>query len=91
MAKTPRYELDYADPIHEHIDSIEEKYHSMIEHSIEEQLRFQPTVATRNRKRLKILGPFGAEWELRCGPDNRIRVFYNVDEIDRIVSLKAVE
>ena len=33
----------------------------------------------RNRKPLEETpGPFGATWELHCGPGNRFRVFYEI-------------
>ncbi len=44
---------------------------------IEEQLQHQPTVETRNRKRLHPNEL--AEWELRSG---KFRVFYDVNEIE---------
>jgi hypothetical protein len=25
-----------------------------------------------------VPGPFGSTWELRCSPDNRFRVFYEI-------------
>jgi hypothetical protein len=34
--------------------------------------------------------PFGASWELRCGPDNRFRVFYEVDAAAREVQILAI-
>ncbi len=52
---------------------------------IETQLRYEPAVETRNRKRL---GPNDvAEWELRIG---RFRVFYNVNEQVKIVGIEAI-
>jgi hypothetical protein len=34
--------------------------------------------------------PFGATWELRCGPRNRFRVFYEVDSAAHEVQVLAV-
>ena len=34
--------------------------------------------------------PFGAAWELRCGPDNRFRVFYRIDPDSFEVSILAI-
>ncbi len=34
--------------------------------------------------------PFAVSWELRCGPDNRFRVFYDVDSELREVQVLAV-
>ena len=52
---------------------------------IETQLKHEPMVETRNRKKLRPNDV--AEWELRIG---RFRVFYNVDETVHIVSVEAV-
>jgi hypothetical protein len=34
--------------------------------------------------------PFGALWELRCGPDNRFRVFYDIDFTAEEVRILAI-
>lgn len=52
---------------------------------IEAQLRYEPTVETRNRKRLRP--GRAAEWELRVG---RFRAFYDVDDEARSVFIEAV-
>jgi mRNA-degrading endonuclease RelE of RelBE toxin-antitoxin system len=52
---------------------------------IEAQLRYEPTRETHNRKRLRRNQL--AEWELRIG---RFRVFYDVDERQRLVKIEAV-
>ncbi len=52
---------------------------------IESQLRYEPTVETRNRKRLRPNQT--AEWEMRVG---KFRVFYDVDTVVRIVHIEAV-
>jgi mRNA-degrading endonuclease RelE of RelBE toxin-antitoxin system len=52
---------------------------------IKAQLEHQPTVETLNRKRLRPNDL--AEWELRIG---RLRVFYDVDEEERIVKVEAI-
>ena len=59
--------------------------------AIGSQLTHQPTVATRNRKRLEAAAP-GFEhvppiWELRVGD---YRVFYDADESNRIVYVRSV-
>jgi LuxR family maltose regulon positive regulatory protein len=43
----------------------------LIRQSIEQQLIHQPGVETRNRKPLQRPASIGADWELRCGPNNR--------------------
>ena len=45
---------------------------------------------TRNRKPLKRPVAFEAEWEIRLGPDNRFRVFYEVDREERVVYILAI-
>lgn len=45
---------------------------------------------TRNRKPLRGPNVLGAEWELRCGPGNRYRVFYEIDQAARRVSVLAI-
>ncbi len=56
-----------------------------------EQLSFAPLQETRNRKPLeRTPGPFGATWELRCGPENRYRVFYEVAPETREVWILAI-
>ena len=74
----------------EHLRAIEAKYHSVIQSAIETQLLHEPDVETRNRKPLKRPIAFGADWELRLGPDNRFRVFYQVKTESREVRVLAV-
>jgi hypothetical protein len=73
-----------------HLRTIEAKYHSVIQTEIETQLLHEPGVETRNRKPLKRPIIFGADWELRLGPDNRFRVFYQVNTESREVRVLAV-
>ena len=56
-----------------------------IRDAVYEQLRHQPDVETRNRKRLK--GRHLAEWELRVGD---MRVFYGIDAESGLVTIVAV-
>ena len=53
--------------------------------AIEQQLSHQPTVETRNRKRLRP--NMVAEWELRVG---EFRVFYDVDVEASLVKIEAI-
>ena len=50
----------------------------------------KPAKETRNRKPLDVPAPYGAQWELRFGPGNRFRVFYEVDFQTRSVKILAV-
>jgi hypothetical protein len=90
MAKQRAFALIYDPEVADHLDAIEAKYHSLIRAAIEEQLQFEPETATRNRKPLGRPVAFGARWELRCGPDNRFRVFYRVVAEEQEVRILAV-
>lgn len=62
-----------------------------IAQAIDEQLQGQPTSPTRNRKILAVTdATFAFEpplWELRVGD---FRVFYDVDEANEVVCVRAV-
>jgi hypothetical protein len=90
MAKKKPFALVYAEEIREHLRAIEAKYHSVIQSGVEEQLLHEPDVETRNRKPLKRPIAFGADWELRLGPDNCFRVFYRVKTESREVRILAI-
>src|SRR5947209_18592382 len=90
MAKKPPFVVVYADEVREHLRAIETKHLSLIQSEIETQLLHEPDVETRNRKPLKRPIAFGADWELRLGPDNRFRVFYQVNTEKREVRVLAV-
>ena len=72
------FELIYAPEAIAHVQAIDRKHHPIIRQAIESQLRFEPQTTTRNRKELEPPAPFESSWEIRCGPDNRYRVFYDV-------------
>jgi mRNA-degrading endonuclease RelE of RelBE toxin-antitoxin system len=90
MAKRPKFTLSFAPQAIEHMDLIASKYHGLLRRTINEQLIYTPTHETRNRKPLNQPAPFGATWELRCGPDNRFRVFYDIDAAAHVVQILAV-
>jgi plasmid stabilization system protein ParE len=79
------YRLIYAPATREHLAAIDRRYHTLIRAHILERLTHQPEVITRNRKPLRQPAAFGAEWEIRFGPDNRFRVFYRVEEQNVII------
>ena len=79
MSSKQRFELIYAPEVKQHLKAIERKYYSLIRNTLETQLWFEPDVETRNRKPLKRPVVFEADWELRFGPDNRFRAFYEVN------------
>lgn len=82
MAARLAYTLIYAPEVVDHLRAIDRKHHSAIRDAIETQLCHTPLAATRNRKPLDAPSPFEATWEVRCGPGNRFRVFYEVLEKD---------
>jgi mRNA-degrading endonuclease RelE of RelBE toxin-antitoxin system len=90
MPKRPEFTLSFAPEAIEHLDLIESKYHELLRRTIKEQLMHTPTEETRNRKPLDQPAPFGASWELRCGPDNRFRVFYEVDAATQEAKVLAI-
>jgi len=91
VAKRVRYALVYASEVRAHVNAIDRRYHRQLQETIKEQLAFSPQLETRNRKPLeRSPGPYGATWELRCGPDNRVRVFYEVVVESRQVWILAI-
>ena len=82
--------MSFAPEAIEHLDQIEPKYHGLLQRTINEQLTHTPTAETRNRKPMDQPAPFGASWELRCGPHNRLRVFYEVDATAQEVQVLAI-
>jgi mRNA-degrading endonuclease RelE of RelBE toxin-antitoxin system len=89
MAKQREFTLSFAPEAIEHLDRMPSKYHGLLRQMIKEQLTHTPTTETRNRKPLDQPAPFGASWELRGGPRNRFRVFYDVDLASRVVAVLA--
>jgi mRNA-degrading endonuclease RelE of RelBE toxin-antitoxin system len=90
MTRRRPYTLIYARGVSKHLKSIDAKYDRLIRDKIEEQLRFEPGMETRNRKPLRAPAPFAAQWEIRFGPDNRFRVLYDIDEENRAVEIVAI-
>jgi mRNA-degrading endonuclease RelE of RelBE toxin-antitoxin system len=90
MPKQPRFELLFAPEVVKHLRAIDQKHHKLIQAAIDEQLPFTPEKETRNRKLLEQPAPFGATWELRFGPANRFRVFYEVDDKNHFVQILAI-
>ncbi len=90
MPKRSKFTVSFAPLAIEHLDVIDAKYHGVLRRTINEQLTYTPTKKTRNRKPLDQPVPFGASWELRCGPDNRFRVYYEVDSTAQDVQVLAI-
>ena len=90
MVPRKRFNLIYAPITKMHLKAIERKYYSLIRTSIENELQFEPEVETRNRKPLKRPIMFEAECELRFGPDNKFRVFYDINIESHEVHILAI-
>jgi mRNA-degrading endonuclease RelE of RelBE toxin-antitoxin system len=84
------YDLTFAATAQAHVRALGAKYRSLIREKVREQLSHEPTMQTRNRKPLRQPAPFGAAREIRFGPRNRFRVFYDVDIDERKVEILAV-
>ncbi|MGD0613340.1 MAG: type II toxin-antitoxin system RelE/ParE family toxin [Anaerolineales bacterium] len=91
MTRQSAFAIIYSPEVADHIDAIERKHHRLIEKTIDEQLSHRPNRQTHNRKPLEELpGPFGSTWELRFGPPNQFRVFYEIVEDERTVWVLAI-
>lgn len=90
MARRSKFTISYAPETYKHLDWIESKYHRLVATKIEEQLSHTPARETRNRKPLEEPAALGATWELRFGPKNSFRVFYDVNHEEKIVSVLAI-
>ena len=79
------YEIEFTESAKADLKWFRKREQAEILDAIYMQLRYEPMVRTRNRKPLDENET--ATWELRVG---NARVFYDVDEIVRIVSIQAV-
>jgi len=90
MPRAPAFEVVFDVQALDHMDAIERKYHSLIRRTVDQQLRAEPDTPTRNRKPLLRETAIGATWEIRCGPGNRFRIFYEVHRDQRLVGVLAI-
>jgi hypothetical protein len=90
MTSKQKYALIYAPITKIHLEAIDRKFYSLIRSSVEKYLQYDPDIETGNRKPLKRQVTFEAEWELRFGPDNRFRVFYDIDMGSHEVQVLAI-
>ncbi|GAK55353.1 plasmid stabilization system protein, RelE/ParE famil [Candidatus Vecturithrix granuli] len=79
------YEIEFTPEAKDDLKTLRKFEQHTIIAGIETHLTYEPTVETRNRKRLRPNDV--AEWELRLG---KYRIFYNVEEHILIVSIEAV-
>ena len=91
MTRRAKFAIIYAPEVVRHVGAIEGKHHRLIRKAVDEQLSLAPCDQTRNRKPLEEQpGPFDSTWDLRCGPANRFRVFYEVVVEKRQVWILAI-
>jgi mRNA-degrading endonuclease RelE of RelBE toxin-antitoxin system len=79
------FEIEFTSEAERDLKWFRKNEQNVILDAIEAQLRYEPTIETRNLKRLRPNQM--AEWELRVG---KFRIFYDVDNQMRIVSLEAI-
>ena len=80
-----RYHIEYAPETEHHFRALTARQRATVVDAIDRQLKYQPTVETRNRKALRP-NPLAA-WELRIG---ELRVYYRVQEAELLVYILAV-
>ena len=85
-----RFTITYAPEVLSHLAYIDRKYHRLIQETLMQQLQHTPFTRTKNRKPLDLPAPFGASWEIRFGPDNRFRAFYDIISEKRETRVLAV-
>jgi hypothetical protein len=90
MVRRRPFALVYAPVVKQHLRAVERHHYSAIRATLQEQLRFEPGTETTNRKPLQQPALFEAQWELRFGPDNRFRAFYEIDHESRKVYILAL-
>lgn len=90
MAPQAPFSLIYAPHTREHLRAIDRKYYALIRSTIEERLVHEPMSENHNRKPLRRTAFEAATWELRFGPDNMFRVFYDVVVPEREVHILAI-
>lgn len=79
------YEIEFTPEALEDLKSFRKFEQQTIISGLELQLKYEPTVETRHRFRMRPNDV--AEWELRIG---KYRVFYNVENDVQIVSIEVI-
>ncbi len=90
MEHAKGFRLVFAPEVVGHLEMIERRYHALIRQTVSERLTHEPNRPARNRKQLEQPALYEATWELRFGPGNRFRVFYDVDLAERVVHVLAI-
>lgn len=84
-AHTRMYDIDYTEDAIEDLQWFRKHEQNMIVDGIDEQLRYEPTLETRNRKRMRQNDK--ADWELRIGD---YCILYMVGVQVRIVEIQRI-
>ena len=80
------YRIEYSPATDAHLRALTARQRSLVFNAVDEQLRHQPSVETRNRKPMRP-NPL-APWEFRV---EELRVYYDVStEPEEIVTILAV-
>ena len=79
------YEIEITYNAREDLKALRKHEQAKALEAIETQLPYEPTVETKNRKRLEPNEV--AEWELRVG---RLRILYDVHEQIKVVSVEVI-
>jgi mRNA-degrading endonuclease RelE of RelBE toxin-antitoxin system len=79
------YNVEYSPEAAQDLKWFSKREQKIILDGIDDNLRYEPAVETRNRKQMRPSDV--AEWELRLGD---FRVLYNIDESVRIVEIQRV-
>lgn len=79
------YEIEYTDEAIEDLRWFRKHEQNEILDGIEQQLRYEPAVETRNRKKMRRNSK--AEWELRVGD---FRILYNIEVAIQIVDIRRI-
>ncbi|MEI2583583.1 type II toxin-antitoxin system RelE/ParE family toxin [Scytonema sp. PRP1] len=83
---TLAYRIEYSPESEAHLRYLSARQQVIVLDTVDEQLMYQPTVETKNRKPMRP-NPL-APWELRIGD---LRVYYDVeDEPEPVVYINAV-
>jgi mRNA-degrading endonuclease RelE of RelBE toxin-antitoxin system len=90
MAEPGPFRLVYAPVVRQHLRAIHRNFHALIRAEVEASLLFEPHSPAAKRKQLLAKAGVDVEWELRCGPGNKFRIFYNVDRPSRTVEILAI-
>jgi mRNA-degrading endonuclease RelE of RelBE toxin-antitoxin system len=90
MTDSAVFRVVFAPETVRHVAAIDRRHHGLIRRSIRRLLAREPDSPSRNRKPLHPPAPFESTWEIRFGPGNRFRVFYDVDAEAHTVWILAI-